>query len=89
MAPTDTLVVGRELAIYVPAEVAVTSLPGERPVVRKIGYRVRRGDSLSRIAHRFRVTVAEIVQWNSVNPGRYLQPGQLLTLFVNVTNMGD
>ncbi|MEE8041923.1 MAG: LysM peptidoglycan-binding domain-containing protein [Pseudomonadales bacterium] len=89
MAPTDTLVVGRELAIYVPAEVAVTSLPGERPVVRKIGYRVRRGDSLSRIAHRFRVTVAEIVKWNSVNPGRYLQPGQLLTLFVNVTNMGD
>ncbi len=89
MAPTDTLVVGRELAIYVPAEVAVTSLPGTRPVVRKIGYTVKRGDSLSRIAHRFRVTVAELVQWNSVDPSRYLQPGQRLTLFVNVTNMGD
>jgi membrane-bound lytic murein transglycosylase D len=89
MAPTDTLAVGRELAIYLPPGVVVASQPGQRPVVRKVGYKVRRGDSLSRIAQRFRVSVAEIARWNSVNPAKYLQPGQMLTLFVNVTHMGE
>lgn len=89
MATTDVLGVGRELAIYVPPELALTTVPAKRPVVRKIGYTVRRGDSLSKIANRFRVSISEIVRWNAVNPGKYLQPGQMLTLFVNVTKMAD
>jgi len=46
------------------------------------GYRVRRGDSLYRIADKFNVTVNDIVNWNSLDPGDYLQPGQKLTLYV-------
>ena len=46
------------------------------------GYRVRRGDSLYRIAGKFNVSVNDIVSWNSLNPGDYLQPGQRLTLYV-------
>lgn len=46
------------------------------------GYRVRRGDSLYRIAGKFNVSVNDIVAWNSLNPGDYLQPGQRLTLYV-------
>jgi membrane-bound lytic murein transglycosylase D len=52
--------------------------------IRKIQYKVRRGDSLSRIAKKFRVRVRDIVQWNEIAPQRYLQPGQALTLFVDV-----
>lgn len=46
------------------------------------GYRVRRGDSLYRIAGRFNVSVNDIIAWNSLDPGDYLQPGQQLTLYV-------
>ena len=52
--------------------------------IRKIRYKVRRGDSLSRIAKKFRVRVTDIVEWNAILPERYLQPGQALTLFVDV-----
>jgi membrane-bound lytic murein transglycosylase D len=55
--------------------------PRER---REIRYKVRRGDSLSRIAKKFRVRVTDIVEWNAIVPERYLQPGQALTLFVDV-----
>jgi membrane-bound lytic murein transglycosylase D len=49
---------------------------------RPTGYRVRRGDSLYRIADKFNVTVNDIVSWNALDPGDYLQPGQRLTLYV-------
>lgn len=46
------------------------------------GYRVRKGDSLYGIAVRFDVTIDDIIAWNSLDPGAYLQPGQRLTLYV-------
>ena len=52
---------------------------------RKITYRVRRGDSLSRISHRFRVTVRQLRRWNGIKGNKYLQPGQELTLYVALT----
>ncbi|WP_240732664.1 LysM peptidoglycan-binding domain-containing protein [Halioglobus maricola] len=47
------------------------------------GYRVRRGDSLYRIAGRFKISVHDIIAWNSLDPNAYLQPGQRLTLYVS------
>ena len=55
-------------------------------VMRKVGYKVRNGDSLARIAGKFNVRVNDIVKWNAVNPKKYLQPGQKLTLYVDITN---
>ena len=52
---------------------------------RKITYRVRRGDSLSRISQRFKVTVSQLRQWNGIKTNQYLQPGQELTLYVALT----
>ncbi|AQA20398.1 hypothetical protein BST95_19325 (plasmid) [Halioglobus japonicus] len=49
----------------------------------KRGYRVRRGDSLYRIAGKFKVSVHDIIAWNSLDPNAYLQPGQKLTLYVS------
>ena len=45
-----------------------------------MAYTVRSGDSLYTIAQRFNVDVDKIRDWNQL--GRYLQPGQQLTLFV-------
>ncbi|MFT4768879.1 MAG: membrane-bound lytic murein transglycosylase D [Glaciecola sp.] len=46
------------------------------------GYTVRSGDSLYEIAMRFDVTIDDIIGWNKLDPGRYLQPGQSLTLYL-------
>ena len=49
------------------------------------GYRVRKGDSLYRIAGKFNVTINEIIAWNSLQRDSYLQPGQKLTLWLSET----
>jgi len=51
--------------------------------LRELTYKVRSGDSLSTIAHRFNISVNKIQRWNKVNPKAYIQPGQTLTLFVS------
>jgi membrane-bound lytic murein transglycosylase D len=43
---------------------------------------VREGDSLSRIAGKFNVSVDDIIDWNALDPGAYLKPGQELKLYV-------
>ena len=43
-------------------------------------YRVKKGDSLYTIARKFQVKVADLKRWNSL--GRYIKPGQRLTVFV-------
>jgi len=45
-------------------------------------YRVRRGDSLYLIAGKFKISINDIINWNSLDPKAYLQPGQRLTLYV-------
>ncbi|WP_116364130.1 LysM peptidoglycan-binding domain-containing protein [Parahaliea mediterranea] len=50
---------------------------------RSHDYRVRKGDSLHRIAGRFKVSIDDIISWNALNPGAYLQPGQQLTLYLS------
>ncbi|RRJ84894.1 lytic transglycosylase [Aestuariirhabdus litorea] len=82
MAPGDPLKVGKKLVIWGSPSVATQNrAPG---VIRKVSYRVRSGDSLSRIADRFNVGVSQIKRWNTLD-AKYLQPGQLLTLYVDVT----
>lgn len=72
----DTLLIPRGDAW--PESLALAAATGPR---RPRGYRVRRGDSLYRIADRFDVTIDDLVDWNALDPGQYLQPGQRLTLF--------
>ncbi len=86
MAPGDTLSVGRKLVIWTDGTVAqVGSSPSDQ--VRKVTYTVRKGDSLARISSRFRVSVSEIQKWNAgtLAKSKYLQPGQKLVMYVDVT----
>jgi membrane-bound lytic murein transglycosylase D len=100
MAPGDVLSVGRELVVWADPPVTVaaaattqTSLVRADSAmsftatnrIREITYVVRRGDSLSSIAARFKVTVDKLVEWNSGAANKYLQPGQRLKMVVNVT----
>jgi membrane-bound lytic murein transglycosylase D len=91
MAPGDVLSVGREVIVWAngdgttPAQATPTAST-DRAQIRRIDYVVRRGDSLSRIAGRFKVTVAKVLEWNpSASTEKYLQPGQRLVLYVDVT----
>lgn len=85
MAPTDPLRIGQKLVVWTehPKGIAVQS--GIKNKTRKIRYSVRRGDSIARIAGKFNVRVADVVRWNQINPKKYLQPGQRLTLYVDIT----
>ncbi len=90
MAPGDPLIPGKELVIWsqssAPTLAANSRSERDEAMVRKVGYRVRSGDSLSVIANRFSVNVRDIASWNDLNTDRYLQPGQSLVLYVDVRN---
>ena len=79
----DLLRVGQAMRLPLPPAFAA-QLSDAPSKIRKIQYKVRKGDSLSRIAKKFRIRVDDITQWNEISPQRYLQPGQALTLFVDV-----
>lgn len=82
LAPADLIKPGQTLVIWTKAEASTAS---NNAVIRKLSYKVRRGDSLHRIADKFKINVSDILQWNQVDTKSYLQPGDTLTLFVDVT----
>jgi membrane-bound lytic murein transglycosylase D len=83
MAPTDTLRPGKELVIWVDD---VSKGQRKNAVMRTLVYTVRNGDSLARIAGRFNVKISDIQKWNQSKLKKYLQPGQKLKIFVDVTS---
>jgi membrane-bound lytic murein transglycosylase D len=104
MAPGDVLSVGRALVVWTeaPARIAAGATAEAALVrtdsaagfaangrIREITYVVRRGDSLSAIADRFRVTVARLLEWNAGAGDKYLQPGQRLKLYVDVVEQSS
>jgi len=98
MAPRDLLRPGQKLVIWVKKKstqsragarlATATRLPtidaGPTKKRNSLHYRVRKGDSLSRIATRFNVSVTDLKKWNTL-PSKYLQPGQKIKLFVDIT----
>ena len=96
MAPRDPLVPGQKLVIWSRTtttsshlEPAVLTLPTQRSITKRIGYKVRRGDSLDKISRKFRVSISQLRRWNNLPKGKYLQPGQRLTLYVDVTRQSS
>jgi membrane-bound lytic murein transglycosylase D len=80
---------GTQLALWAdnipePASQSSAKLPEQ---VRKVGYTVRSGDSLARIASRFNVNLNDILKWNPLDRPEYLRPGQSLTLYIDVTKV--
>lgn len=75
----STIKVGQVLSIHAPN----TNAAATSQKLRKLSYRVRRGDSLYLIAEKFDLTVADIIRWNNLDRNKYLQPRQQLTLYIN------
>ncbi len=88
MAPRDTLSIGQKLVVWTSQQSASQALRSNG-TTRKVRYTVRNGDSLSLIASRFRISVADLVRWNNIDQGKYLQPGQKLTMYVDVTRQSS
>jgi len=82
MAPGDTLRLGKTLVVWQEGK-------SDAGVTKRLTYTVRNGDSLSRIASKFNVKVSDISKWNALNTKRYLQPGQKLKLYVDVTRLSE
>ncbi|WP_371189277.1 LysM peptidoglycan-binding domain-containing protein [Thalassotalea maritima] len=86
-APKDMLRLGQKLTIWTNANDNAKKSASGNTVVRNINYRVKSGDSLARIANKFNVSIGDIEKWNNLNRGKYLQPGQMLKLSVNITSI--
>ena len=88
MAPNDTLRVGQNLVLWTKnSHSKYAGLMNNQQKTKKIHYKVRNGDSFARIADKFNVSLTKIKKWNSaLSRKKYLQPGQSLTLFVDITN---
>ncbi len=87
IAPIDTLSVGQKLVVWTDKTPSIQRVSftdtSARTKLYALRYTVRKGDSLSRIANRFNIRVSDIKRWNTL--GKYLQPGQKLKLYVDVT----
>ena len=82
MAPTDPLIPGKSLVVW---QKQASTNQSQDAIMRSLTYTVRRGDSIARIASKFNVRSSDITKWNNLNPKKYLQPGQKLKLYVDVT----
>jgi membrane-bound lytic murein transglycosylase D len=82
IAPTDPLKINQKLVVWQGKK--QTSGKG---IMRNITYKVRPGDSLARIADKFNVKIADLIRWNALDKQKYIQPGQALRLYVDVTKM--
>jgi membrane-bound lytic murein transglycosylase D len=87
MAPGDPIRPGQRLVLWLKeAKASPVSKLDIQPegIQSSLSYRVRQGDSLSRIASRFKVSVNDLKRWNDLS-NKYLQPGQRIRLYVDVT----
>ena len=85
MAIRDPLKKGQKLVVWSSsAKTASVKTHNPNSTVKSIHYTVRNGDSLSRIASKYRVDVKDLHRWNTIK-GKYIQPGQRLKLYIDVT----
>ena len=87
MAPIDTLRIGQKLVVWTKTTSTLKRVSfngtGPNQGLHALRYTVRKGDSLSGIASRFNIRVVDIKRWNTL--GKYLQPGQKIKLYVDIT----
>jgi membrane-bound lytic murein transglycosylase D len=81
LSSDDTLAVGQVLQIPGTTTLAATDA-SEAVDTRSTTYVVRRGDTLSRIASKFRVRLSDLLGWNGLNSRSMIKPGQRLVMYV-------
>ncbi|EDY85872.1 lytic murein transglycosylase C, membrane-bound [gamma proteobacterium HTCC5015] len=88
-SPLDTLHVGQKVVIK-KSQPSASAVASSRLPLQKVYYPVRRGDSFSTIASKFNVALSQLRRWNpTANRQKYLQPGQKLLIYVDVTKQAN
>jgi membrane-bound lytic murein transglycosylase D len=78
----DPLMPGKKLVVWLEPKQSEQST---RSVMKKVVYTIRSGDSLALVANKFKVSINDIRDWNpNVGSKKYVQPGDTVTLLVNV-----
>jgi membrane-bound lytic murein transglycosylase D len=87
LSSDDTLAVGQVLSI--PGTTTLASTDAAETVdTRSTTYVVRRGDTLSRIASKFRIRLTDLLGWNGLNSRSMIKPGQRLVMYVSDQRAG-
>lgn len=82
MGLADPLIPGKKLVVWLKPKQSENST---RSVMKKVVYTIRSGESLALVANKFKVSVNDIRDWNpKVGSKKYVQPGDKVTLLVNV-----
>lgn len=81
LSTDDTLAVGQVLSIPGTKTLAATDA-AEAVDTPSTTYVVRRGDTLSRIATKFRIRLRDLLGWNGLNARSMIKPGQRLVMYV-------
>lgn len=81
LATADTLAIGRVLAI--PSATLAATGAADAAALQPLTYTVKRGDTLSRISRQFRVSVNDLMSWNSLSSAHRIKPGQRLVVYVD------
>lgn len=82
-APGDMLHPGQKLVIWEKSSSKQATTASNK--LQTVNYTIRNGDSLWKISQKFNVSVAQVREWNGLSERTLLQPGQKLTLYVDVT----
>ncbi|MCZ7564423.1 MAG: transglycosylase SLT domain-containing protein [Burkholderiales bacterium] len=82
--PGETILLPVDAAVVASEDLPLFQLPSHAATGRTFVYRVKQGDTLSAIARRHRVSVAELRRWNDLK-GSKLRIGQRLTIEVRGT----
>lgn len=65
------------------ADNATMALAPDLPPLRKMSLRAGRRDTVASVAHRYRVSPAQVAQWNGVGAGAKFKPGQTVVVYVS------
>jgi membrane-bound lytic murein transglycosylase D len=82
----STLSIGQVLSI--PRGVRLASADMDS-VPQSVTYIVRSGDTLSRIAYRFRIRLGDLLSWNDLSSRSIIKPGQRLVMYVDHNRTGS
>jgi membrane-bound lytic murein transglycosylase D len=64
------------------ADNAMMTLAPDAPALRRMSLKAGRKDSVASLAKRYRVSAAQVAQWNSVGAGASFKPGQTVVVYV-------
>jgi membrane-bound lytic murein transglycosylase D len=81
LSRSGTLTVGQVLAI--PGTTRLAAADSSSITSRATTYVVRSGDTLSRIAQKFRIRLADLLGWNELSSRSVIKPGQRLVMYVD------